>query len=110
MKLSVVIPAHNESGNIGPTLDHLRRRLSREGIPYEIIVVDDGSTDGTRSEVEERAAVDRDVLLVRNHGMPGFGRAVQCGLENFSGDAVVIAMADGSVLPSRADFETPSGW
>jgi dolichol-phosphate mannosyltransferase len=99
MKLSVVIPAHNESGNIGPTLDYLRRRLSREGIPYEIIVVDDGSTDGTRSEVEERAAVDRDVLLVRNHGMLGFGRAVRCGLEVFSGDAVVIVMADGSDDP-----------
>jgi dolichol-phosphate mannosyltransferase len=99
MKLSVVIPARNESGNIGPTLDHLRRRLSREGIPYEIIVVDDGSTDGTRSEVEERAAVDRGVLLVRNHGMPGFGRAVRCGLEIFSGDAAVIVMADGSDDP-----------
>lgn len=121
MKLSVVIPAHNESGNIGPTLDYLRRRLSREGIPYEIIVVDDGSTDGTRSEVEQRAAVDRDVLLVRNHGMPGFGRAIRCGLEIFSGDAVVIVMADGSddpedvvqyynILREKADCAFGSRW
>ena len=97
--LSVVIPARNEERNLGPTLDALRARLGREGIAYEIVVVDDGSTDGTPDEVLARAAVDAGVRLVRNPGPHGFGRAVRCGLDAFTGDAVVIVMADGSDDP-----------
>src|SRR5206468_662591 len=47
MTLSVVIPARNEAANVGITLDALRATLGREGIPYELLVVDDGSSDGT---------------------------------------------------------------
>jgi len=99
MKLSVVIPARNEAGNIGSTLDNLRRRLVQEGIRYEIIVVDDGSTDPTPHEVEQRVAADPGVRLVYNKGLHGFGRAVRCGLDAFTGEAVVIVMADGSDDP-----------
>lgn len=99
MKLSIVVPARNEADNIGPTLDSLRRRLAQERICYEIIVVDDGSIDATRAEVERRAAVDPGVRLVQNEGLHGFGRAVRCGLDAFSGDAVVVVMADGSDDP-----------
>jgi dolichol-phosphate mannosyltransferase len=99
MRLSVVIPAHNEEGNVGPTIDALRERLRRDGIAYEVVVVDDGSRDGTGAEVEARARVDRDVRLVRNEGPNGFGRAVRRGLEVYTGDAVVIMMADGSDDP-----------
>ncbi len=99
MKLSVVIPARNEAGNIGPTLDALRERLRREGIDYELVVVDDGSTDATPAEVTKRAAHDRGVRLVRNTGAHGFGYAVRCGLDAFTGDAVAVMMADGSDSP-----------
>jgi dolichol-phosphate mannosyltransferase len=99
MKLSIVIPTRNEAGNIVPTLDKLRRCLSQEGIPYEIIVVDDGSTDATADQVHQWAATDLGVRLVRNTGLHGFGRAVSCGLDAFTGDAVIIAMADGSDAP-----------
>jgi dolichol-phosphate mannosyltransferase len=99
MKLSVVIPARNEAGNIGPTLDAIRDRLRREGIAYEIIVVDDGSTDATAEEVRARCVLDPGVRLLPNHGPHGFGRAVRCGLDAFEGEAVAIMMADGSDSP-----------
>jgi dolichol-phosphate mannosyltransferase len=99
MKLSVVIPARNEEGNVGSTLDRIRERLVREGIVYEIIVVNDGSSDDTAAEVRARCAIDQDVRLIGNPGRPGFGYAVRCGLEAFTGDAVAVVMADGSDSP-----------
>lgn len=99
MKLSVVIPARNEAGNIGATIDGIRDRLRREGIEYEILVVDDGSGDNTRAEVGARAAIDAGIRLESNTGAHGFGMAVRYGLERFTGDAVVIAMADASDDP-----------
>src|SRR5262245_45457075 len=99
LKLSVVIPARNEAQNVGPTLDALRARLGREGIDYELVVVDDGSSDATADEVAARAAVDPGVRLLRNTGAHGFGRTVRCGLDAFTGDAVAIVMADGSDSP-----------
>lgn len=99
MKLSIVIPARNEAGNIGTTIDALRTRLTQASIPYEILVVDDGSSDTTCEEVEARAAIDSGVRLERNLGAHGFGRAIRYGLECFTGDAVVIVMADASDDP-----------
>lgn len=99
MKLSVVIPAYNEAGNIGPTIDALRERLSREKIQYEIVVVDDHSQDTTCQEVEARMVVDSGVRLVHNQNKNGFGHAVRCGLDHFTGDAVVVFMADSSDDP-----------
>ena len=99
MKLSIVIPARNEAANIGETLDKLCRRLAQEGICYELIVVDDGSTDATQQEVEARCGNDSGIRLVCNTGKHGFGRAVRRGLDVFTGGAVVIVMGDGSDDP-----------
>jgi dolichol-phosphate mannosyltransferase len=64
-----------------------------------LVVVDDHSQDTTCQEVEERMAVDPNVCLVHNHSKNGFGYAVRCGLEHFTGDAVAIFMADSSDDP-----------
>lgn len=99
MKLSVVIPARNEAGNIATTIEALQSRLREEGIGYEIIVVDDGSSDSTADVVRARWVHDVRVRLVENRGPNGFGYAVRRGLDAFTGDAVAIMMADGSDSP-----------
>ena len=99
MKLSVVIPAHDEVAVIEPTLRALLRHLVAEELDYEVLVIDDGSTDGTADVVARVGAEDPHVRCVRNDGARGFGRAVRRGLDVFTGDAVVIVMADGSDDP-----------
>jgi dolichol-phosphate mannosyltransferase len=99
MKLSVVIPAHNEEATVGETVESLVSALSREGIDHELIVVDDSSTDGTAAVVERLAAEHPQVRCLPSPYRNGFGFAVRAGLETFEGDAVAIVMADGSDGP-----------
>ncbi len=94
--LSVVIPAMNEAGCIASTVEHLHLELDLARVPHEIVVVDDGSTDDTwkiLQDIREKVPV---LAPVRNTDLHGYGRAVQCGLEHYKGDAVVIMMADES--------------
>lgn len=101
MKLSIVIPAHNEEKNIGPCVRELQAALREAGdIPYEMIVVDDNSRDNTAAIVEELQRQDVGLRLVRRQLPAGFGRAIRAGLAAVTGDAVVICMADLSDRPA----------
>jgi dolichol-phosphate mannosyltransferase len=97
--LSVVIPAHNEEATVEPTLLELATRLSAERIAFEIIVVDDHSTDATGEVVGRVAARWPQVRCIANHRRNGFGNAIHSGLDAFTGDAVCIVMADASDDP-----------
>jgi dolichol-phosphate mannosyltransferase len=99
VKLSVVIPAYNEEGSIAEMVRSVTTRLGAEGVEYEVIVVDDGSTDQTAPIVARLAEEDPDVRYERSPYPPGFGFAVRAGLEAFTGDAVAIMMADLSDDP-----------
>jgi dolichol-phosphate mannosyltransferase len=94
--LSVIIPARNEEGCIGSTVEHLHLELRLHNIPHEIVAVDDGSTDGTWGILTQLQARIAALVPVKNEGLHGFGRAVICGLDRMQGDAAVIMMADES--------------
>ena len=94
--LSIVIPARDEEGCICSTVEHLHLELRLQGIPHEIVVVDDGSTDRTWELLQELRQRLPELKPVQNNGLHGFGRAIICGLDHMSGDAVVIMMADES--------------
>jgi dolichol-phosphate mannosyltransferase len=53
IELSVVSPAHNEEDNVGPLVDEINRAIEPLGIPFEVVIVDDGSTDSTRGKLTE---------------------------------------------------------
>ena len=95
-KLSVVIPARDEEGCIAATVEHLHLELRLRGVPHEIVVVDDGSTDRTWEILQELSQRIADLRGVQNREPHGFGRAVICGLDTMTGDAAVIMMADES--------------
>jgi glycosyltransferase involved in cell wall biosynthesis len=90
MKLSVVIPCYNEASTIAAIIDAVRAS------PYpdkEIIVVDDGSTDGTRRRLhgDLRSRIDRVIFHDRNQGK---GAALRTGIRAATGDIVIIQDAD----------------
>ena len=99
MKLSVVIPAHNEADSIAETVTSTVAELRRAGIDHEILVIDDASGDGTADVVAALAAEHPSVRCVRSPLPPGFGHAVRAGLDLYTGDAVAIMMADLSDSP-----------
>jgi dolichol-phosphate mannosyltransferase len=99
MKLSVVMPAQNEEGSVGKTVEGLVATLDREGIDYEVIVVNDDSEDSTEAVVAAIGERNPRVRVHRSHLERGFGNAIRAGLEVFEGDAVAIVMADASDDP-----------
>jgi dolichol-phosphate mannosyltransferase len=94
--LSIVIPARDEEGRVDATVEHLYVELRLHGIEHEIVVVDDGSTDGTWRALQQALSRVPTLRPVQNTGDHGFGRAVSFGLEQARGDAMVIMMADES--------------
>jgi len=98
MKLSVVIPAHNEP-ELRATVEALTDRLLAEKIDHEVLIVNDHSTDDTENVSIDLYSRFPSVRYLNNPDPPGFGLAVRYGLENFKGDAVAVYMADASDLP-----------
>jgi dolichol-phosphate mannosyltransferase len=94
--LSVVIPARDEEGCVASTIEHLHIELRLRGVPHEIVVVDDGSTDRTWEILRELQGRIPVLSPIQNNGPHGFGRAVSAGLGAMKGDSVVIMMADES--------------
>jgi dolichyl-phosphate beta-glucosyltransferase len=94
--LSVVIPAYNEAARLGPGLRRAVDYLTRRGLAYEVLVVDDGSRDATVQVAE--AFADQGVRVLRHERNRGKGAAVRTGLLGSRGEKVLL---------TDADFSTP---
>jgi dolichol-phosphate mannosyltransferase len=99
MKLSVVIPAYNESESLPETIRTLHTTLLQNKIEHEIVVVNDNSKDNTEEVLKNLQTDILSLIYYTNYGPNGFGYAVRYGLERFSGDCVAVMMADLSDSP-----------
>ena len=99
--LSVVVPAYNETGAVGPAVQAIGKVLRDGGIPYELVFVDDGSTDGTWEEITKAAEQDpavRGVSFSRNFGKEA---AIFAGLAQARGDCAAVMDCDLQHPPEK---------
>jgi len=92
--ISVVIPAYNEENRLAPTIDNIGEYLRSEGYGYEIIVVDDGSSDATVELAKQAASMDPAVRIVENGANRGKGFSVKNGFMHATGRLVLFSDAD----------------
>lgn len=90
MNLSVVMPVYNEK----PTIETIISRVESVGLADEIIIVDDGSTDGSRELLKEISASKEQVQLILHEKNQGKGAAVRTGIDAARGDLLLIQDAD----------------
>jgi len=94
--VAVVIPAFNEAGAVGAIVKRVRAALSATPFAFDVVVVDDGSSDGTAREAEAHGA--RVIRLAENGG---YGAALKAGINATRSNYVVITDADGTYPPER---------
>ncbi len=96
--ISVIIPAFNEEGAIGKTIDEIKNVINENSILQgsEIIVINDGSTDNTKNE-----ALEKDVIVLDNIQNVGYGYSLKKGIKNAKNETIVIIDADLSYPFSR---------
>lgn len=101
-KLSIIVPAKNEEQNILQTLISLKRAVR---VPYEVVVVDDCSTDRLEEVVKKYARQNKNIHIVKtNPDKNGFSNAIRKGLKKATGDIMVIVMADLCDEPSTINM------
>lgn len=105
--LSVIIPAYNEENRISRTLDSTLTYLQKQPYTWEVIVVDDGSSDETLSVVESRCRQNPDVRLISYRPNAGKGKAVRTGILASFGQYVLFMDADLSTPISEIEWGLP---
>jgi len=99
--LSIIVPAFNEEHRITPTLDQLHAFLAAQPLRWEIVVVDDGSSDRTTDVVTAKMATIPNLRLLRQTPNRGKGAAVRMGMLGARGQIRVMSDADGSMAPDQ---------
>jgi len=116
--LSVVVLAYNEVETLERTSRELLQELDRLAVPAELVVVDDGSTDGTGALADQLAASEPRVRVIHHHPNLGLGGVYRTGFSQAAGDYVTFFPADGQFpatiigdfLPRMSDHEMVLGF
>jgi glycosyltransferase involved in cell wall biosynthesis len=93
-RLSIVLPAFNEEANIAAAIEQCRAVAGRLCSSYEIVIVDDGSTDSTATTVRAIAATDRKIRLITHEENKGYGETLADGLRAARMDLVFFTDSD----------------
>jgi dolichyl-phosphate beta-glucosyltransferase len=101
--LSIVLPCLDEAKRLPGTLAAYLAHFPPDRAEVELIVVDDGSTDGTHAVADQIAAADPRVRVVRTTRNHGKGYAVRTGIQAAQGEVVVFTDADGSYGPEQLE-------
>jgi glycosyltransferase involved in cell wall biosynthesis len=118
LALSIVIPLYNEAENVPPLAEEIRRALDPLGVSYEVVVVDDGSTDSTWQRLEAVRAADPRWVLVALRRNFGQTAAMSAGFDHARGEVVVTLDGDlqndpadiPRLLEFSKDYDVVSGW
>jgi glycosyltransferase involved in cell wall biosynthesis len=105
--LSVFFPAHNEKGNIGPLTRKTVEFLRSKGIEFEVLIINDGSTDGTREVADCLAGEFSEVRAVHHEHNLGYGGAVWTGIRESRFEAVFFTDGDGQFDIRELDLFFP---
>jgi len=100
LKISVLAPAYNEEDHIGKFIDEAEAVMDGLGLDYEIIVVDDGSTDRTREVAQQRASNPR-VKVVGYRDNMGKGYALRQGFAHATGELLLLLDSDMDISPKQ---------
>jgi dolichol-phosphate mannosyltransferase len=118
-KVSVIVPAYNEEGNIPVLCERLLAVLDGIGTPFEIILVNDGSSDRTQAAMRTAAARRKEIKVIELKRNSGQTAAMMCGIDHASGDVVVPIDADLQNDPAdiplllakiAEGYDVASGW
>jgi len=117
-RLSVFLPAYNEQHNVRTAVESVSAVLERSGLSYEIIVVNDGSSDGTGDVVREMLPQVDGLRLVEHHPNRGYGGALQAGFSASCGELIAFVPADNQFVFSEIhlllgeieEADIVSGW
>ena len=103
ISLSVVIPAYNEGDNVAPVVEETLSVLGADPAvgPFEIVIVDDGSTDQTLSIAQALAKAHSNIVVVQHPSNRGFGAALRSGFTATRGRLVTAISADGELPPGQ---------
>ena len=117
-RLSLVFPVCDEERNIGPLLESSRQLAPQLADSFEIVVVDDGSRDGSADVIERQRRADPRIRVVRHASNRGYGAALRAGLLEARGDLVFFSDADlqfdiaeaSKLLAHADDFDIVAGY
>ena len=100
VQLSIVIPVYNQEKSVSAALERIGRVIESTGLSYELIVVNDGSRDGTMTAIRSQASHNSNLRMVSYSQNVGKGYAVKTGIANSHGDSVIFTDGDLDISPN----------